>query len=315
MENKPSYEELEERLVEQEKEIASLRATIEKLRESEEKFKTMFENANDHIAYVDLEDRIIDVNHKFEEIFGHNREDVIGKKFYEFSALTPEASEKSLEYTRKLIGEDPGQNPVLEFEAFDKNGNQVYLEVNPRAVVKDGKVVGFLSITRDITERKRAEEALHKHQDELERLVKERTANLEEANTALRVMLKKAEEVRAEMGERIQFNIREFAFPYLERLKKTDLDNTQKAYLENLEENLNEITSPFMQGISTKYMRLTPTEIQVANMVKQGKSTKEIAELLSMSFRTIETHRYNIRAKLGLKNQKANLRTYLLSFN
>ncbi len=315
MENKPSYEELEERLVERETEVASLRATIEKLRESEEKFKTMFENANDHIAYVDLEDRIIDVNHKFEDLFGHRREDVIGKTFYDFAVLSAEAKEKSLEHTRKLIGEDPGQNPVLEFEAIDKDGNQVYLEVNPRAVVKDGQIVGFLSITRDITERKMAEKELQRHQDELERLVKERTANLEEANTALRVMLKKAEEVRTEMGERIKFNIREFALPYLEKMKKTNLDSSQQAYLENLEENLNEVTSPFMQGISTRYMRLTPTEIQVANMVKQGKSTKEIAELMSMSFRTIETHRYNIRTKLGLKNQKANLRTYLLSFN
>jgi len=149
----------------------------------------------------------------------------------------------------------------------------------------------------------------------LEELVKERTSSLKEANTALRVMLKKAEEVRTEMGDRILFNIREFVFPYLEKIKKNRLDEVQKAYLESLEENLNEVTSPFLRGISTRYMRLTPTEIQIANLVKQGKTTKEIAKLLNMSFRTIETHRYNIRAKLGLKNQKANLRTYLLSLN
>ncbi len=313
MNDEPSCKEIEERLAEREKEVASLRATIEKLRESEEKFKTMFENANDHIAYVGLDDRIIDVNHKFEDIFGHNREDVIGKRFYDFGVLSPEAWEKSLEYTRKLIGDDPEQNPVLEFEAVDKDGNQVYLEVNPRAVVKDGEIVGFLSITRDITERKRAEEALHRHQDVLEQLVKERTAKLEEANTALRVMLKKAEEVRTEMGERIQFNVREFVFPYLEKIKKSDLDEIQQAYLKNLEENLNELTSPFMQGISTKYMRLTPTEIQVANLVKQGKTTKEIAALMEMSARTIDTHRYSIRNKLGMRNAKVNLRTYLMS--
>ena len=444
MNREPSCEKLQQRLTEKEREISLLRKDIERLRESEEKFKTMFNNANDHIAYVGLDDRIIDINHKFEEIFGHNRDDVIGKKFYDFGVLSPEEWGKTLKYTRNLIGDDPGQNPVLEFEAVDKNGNQVYLEVNPRAVVKDGKVVGILSITRDITERKQAEEALREseqkfraifenandhiiyiglddiiidinprfegifghtrdeiigkkfyeigilnpdhweefiklsrklvagelpqssvfefvfttkngetiymetnprvviregqtqgilcitrdvterkhaedalkqHQDELERLVQERTHNLEEANTALRVMLKRAEEVRTEMGERILFNIKEFVFPYLERLKKTDLNDMQQVYIDNLEENLNEITSPFLHGISTRYMKLTPTEIQVANMVKQGKSTKEIAELLNMSFRTIETHRYNIRTKLGLKNQKANLRTYLLSFN
>ncbi|MFO8010791.1 MAG: PAS domain S-box protein [Dehalococcoidia bacterium] len=315
MAKKPSYEELSKTVDEQRREIASLRTLVEQLRESEEKFKTMFENANDHIAYVGLDDRIIDVNHKFEDIFGHNRDDVIGKKFYDFGIMSPEQWQRSLEYTRKLLGEDPDQSPVLEFEAMDKNGNILYLEVNPRAVVKDGQIVGFLSITRDITERKRAEEALRQHQDELERLVKERTANLEEANTALRVMLKKAEEFRREVEERILFNVKEFVMPYLERLKKTGLNESQQAYIGNLEENLNEITSPFLHGISTRYLRLTPTEIEVANLVKQGRSTKEIAELLNMSFRTIETHRYNIRTKLGLKNQKANLRTYLLSFN
>jgi len=442
MSNKPSYEELEQLLEAQKKEIASLRAIHEQLRESEEKFKTMFENANDHIAYVDMEDRIIDVNHKFEETFGHNRDDVKGKKFYDFGVLSPEAWGKNLEYTRKFIGNDPVQNPVLEFEAVDKDGNQVYLEVNPRAVIKDGKIVRFLSITEEITERKRAEEALREseqkfraifenandhiiyiglddviidinprfegvfghtrdeiigkkfyeigilspenweefimlsrklvagelpqssvfefvfttkngetiymetnprvviregqpqgilcitrdvterkhaedalkqHQDQLERLVQERTSNLEEANTALRVMLKKAEEVRNEMGDRIMFNVKEFVFPYLEKLKKTELNETQLAYMDSMEENLDEITSPFLHGVSTRYMRLTPTEIQVANLVKQGKTTKEIAALLSMSTRTIDTHRYSIRNKLGVRNEKVNLRTYLMS--
>ncbi len=435
MSEKPSYEELE-------KQIVTLKQTIETLRESEEKFKTMFENASDHIAYVGLDDRIIDINHKFEDVFGHNREDVIGKKFYDFGVLSPQAWEKTLEYTRKLIEEIPEEVPILEFEAIDKNGKRVFLEVSPRAVVRDGEVVGFLSITRDITERKhaekalreseqkfraifenandhmiyiglddvildtnsrfedvfgytreevigkkfyevgilspeqwqefvilarkliavglpqssvfefeatgkngekvymetnprtvikegqplgilcitrdvterkRAEEALKRHQDELERLVQERTSNLEEANTALRVMLKKAEEVRTEMGDRIMFNVREFVLPYLEKFRKTDLNEIQISFLDNLEENLNDVTSPYVHGISTRFFRLTPTEIQVANMVKQGKTTKEIASLLSMSTRTIDTHRYSIRSKLGMRNEKINLRTYLMS--
>jgi len=303
---KPTYQELEARVKQQESQIALLMETIETLRESEEKFKTMIENASDHIAYVGLDDRIIEVNHKFEDIFGHRREDVIGKRFYDFGVLSPEDWQRSLEYTRKLIGEDPEQSPSIEFEAFDKEGNRMYLEVNPRAVVKDGEIVGFLSITRDITERKQ-------HQEKLEKLVKERTANLEEANTALRVMLKKAEEVRKEMGDRIMFNIKEFVLPYADRLRKTGLDPQQKAYLENLEENLNEITSPFLGGLSTRYYRLTPTEIQVANLIKQGKTTKEIAALLDMSPRTIDAHRYSIRNKLGMRNEKVNLRTYLMS--
>ena len=80
-----------------------------------------------------------------------------------------------------------------------------------------------------------------------------------------------------------------------------------------IKSNLKDIISPFARSLTGKYIGLTPTEIQVANMIKQGKTTKDIAELNNLSARTIEFHRDNIRSKLGIKNKKINLRTYLLS--
>jgi len=58
---------------------------------------------------------------------------------------------------------------------------------------------------------------------------------------------------------------------------------------------------------------LTPAEIQISNLIKQGKTTKEIADLLNLSDRTIETHRKNIRRKIGIRNKSENLRTHLLN--
>ena len=115
------------------------------------------------------------------------------------------------------------------------------------------------------------------------------------------------------LEEKVLFNIRQLIEPCLEKLKKSRLTDRQITLLGILESNLNDIVSPFARSLSGSFMKLTPTEIQVANLVRQGKSTKEIADLLNLSRKTIEFHRENIRAKIGIKNKKINLRTYLLS--
>jgi DNA-binding CsgD family transcriptional regulator len=108
-------------------------------------------------------------------------------------------------------------------------------------------------------------------------------------------------------------NIKELVIPYLEKLKKNRLDEKQEAYVGILESNLNDIISPFSHRLSSKFLNFTPTEIQIANLLRQGKTSKEIAELINSSPKTVAFHRENIRRKLGLKNKKTNLKSYLLS--
>jgi len=137
--------------------------------------------------------------------------------------------------------------------------------------------------------------------------------NLEETNTALRVLLKEREKDKEDLEEKVVSNVRKMVLPYLEKLKKTSLDNDQRSCVDLLESNLNDIVSPFSSKLSSKYLSLTPTEIRVANLVKDGKTTKEIAEFMNLSDKTIQTHRGNIRNKTGIKHKKRNLRTYLLA--
>ena len=108
-------------------------------------------------------------------------------------------------------------------------------------------------------------------------------------------------------------NVKELVLPYLEKLKKTGLNQKQETFAGILESNIDDIISPFLRRMSSKYLGLTPAQIQVANLVRQGKRTKDIAKLLDLSPKTVEDHRKNVRKKLGLKNKKANLRTHLLS--
>ncbi len=164
-------------------------------------------------------------------------------------------------------------------------------------------------LRQEIEDRKQAEEALREREKEL----KIKKISLEETNTALKVILKRREEDKMELEEKILFNMKELVLPFLERVKKSRLDPKQLAYIDILESNLNDIISPLLQRLASKYLGLTPAEIQIANLVKEGKTTKEIAELLNSTTWTISFHRNNIRKKLGLKNKKANLRSYLLS--
>ena len=313
MAKKQTNEELKKNLEKLEKKNKELKRMITRLRESEKKYRTIVENANDHIAYVAPDGTILDVNYKFEEMFGYTREETIGKNFMEIRNFKPGVMAQFKEWYNTLTPDT--RVGMQEFEALRKDGTPIFIEVNPKLIVKEGKVDAILAIIRDITERKRIESELQRHRDHLEELVKERTLNLEEANTALRIMLERGEEIKTSIEDKMLFNIKEFVLPYIDKLKRSKPNTVQKTYLENLELNLKEVTSSAIRGISSKYLKLTPTEIQVANLVKQGKTTKEIADLLNMSTRTIDAHRYNIRSKLGLNKKRDNLRTYLLSLD
>ena len=164
-------------------------------------------------------------------------------------------------------------------------------------------------LRQEIRQRRRSEEMLRKREKELEI----KTSSVEEANTALMVLLKRRDEDRREVEDKFLFNIKELVLPYIEKMRKGRLDSGQESCLSALESNLNDILSPFSHKLSSKYLRLTPTQIQVATFVRQGKATKEIAEVMNLSTRTVESHRVNIRGKMGINKQRVNLRTYLLS--
>ena len=155
---------------------------------------------------------------------------------------------------------------------------------------------------------------LHRARTELEKRVRERTAELSQSNVALTVLLKKREEDRSTLAEQVFANSTKLVEPFLDRLLESGLNEQQVALVEILRANIVELTSPFASGFSNKLIRLTPAEIQVANLVKLGKRTKEIAAIMHLAPGTISIHRKNIRRKLELTHQKTNLQT-ILSIN
>jgi len=142
-----------------------------------------------------------------------------------------------------------------------------------------------------------------------------KSLNLEEINVAVKILLNQMKRERMDSEAKIVSNVQELVLPYLENLRNSRLDAQQKEYLSVIETNLNNIIAPFMQNLSIASSNLTHTEMKVANLIKDGKTTKEIADLLNLSPSTVDFHRNNIRSKLGLKNKGESLKAHLLSLS
>ncbi|MBK5099893.1 MAG: PAS domain S-box protein, partial [Desulfobacteraceae bacterium] len=199
---------------------------------------------------------------------------------------------------------------LVDWEIICKDGTKRYAEISATLIRNSNRhPVGFRGICRDITERKLAQKEMRRK----EKKVKSQAKKLEEVNAALKILLKQRENDRTELEEKILSNVKTLILPYIENLKKAGLNELALDYLNFVEANINDIISPFSYKLSSKYINLSPKEIRIANLVKEGKSNKEIAGLSCISLETVKAHRQNIRKKLGLKNKKENLASYLLS--
>lgn len=269
----------------------------------EEEWLLFMESATNSFSLWDSELNVLEINAATLMLMpdGSRKKDIIGKNFLE---LSPDSKQDGV-YDKFLRVIKTGNPLIIEdFVPPSRFGEDVHLNVK---AFKVGKGLGI--ILTDITERTRAERELKKREHELER----KTVDLEEMNTALNVLLKKREKDKSELEETIVSNVKELIEPYLDKMKSSRLDDRQKVYLDIIEANLNDIVSPFVRVLNTNLLTLTHTEIQISNLVTRGRTTKEIAELLNLSSKTIASYREQIRNKLGIKNQKINLRTYLIS--
>ena len=163
----------------------------------------------------------------------------------------------------------------------------------------------------EITALKLTEDALKKSQEELF----EQKQSLEEANIALKVLLKQREEDKLELEKKVLTNVKDLVLPYVEKLKNSRLKPKDKTLVEIIEAHLNDVISPLLQRFANANILLTPQEMQVAGLVKDGKASKEIADILNVSETTVNFHRKNLRVKFGLTHQRTNLRSYLLSIS
>ena len=289
---------------------------VEPLSFSDELARSVLNSLSAHIAILDRDGVILETNQAWKafaikggapETFEHR-----GVNYLKICDTTPgdeaEDAKKVAAGIRAVIAGEV-EEFLHDYPCHSKDGPHWYYM---RAIRMAGPgPIRVVVSHEEITALKLAENALQKSQEKLF----DQKQSLEEANIALKVLLKQREEDKMELEKKVLTNVKDLVMPYVEKLKNSRLRLKDRTLVEIIETHLNDVISPLLQSFANAKILLTPQEMQVASLVKDGKSSKEIASILNVSETTVNFHRKNLRVKFGLTNQKTNLRSYLLSLS
>jgi PAS domain S-box-containing protein len=273
------------------------------LRDAEERYRGLIEFLPDAVLVSD-EDTILFANPAAAHLFGTERPaELVGTRLLAW--FHPDYQSAVTERTAQALrAQAPG--PPEHRKIIRRDAEVLDVETAVTPIVYDGKPC-ILRVNRDITVRVQAEETLRQKDREISLQLKK----IEKLNTALTTLLEHREQESQRQLESTRATMEKLILPYLQNLQATRLDDDQRILTEIITANLANIASSFARQLDSWKLKLTPTEIQVADLLRLGKRTKDIAGLLKVSPSAVAFHRNNIRAKLGLTRKPANLVSFL----
>jgi len=311
----------------------------------EERYDSLFENAGEGIFQTSVSGRILNVNPALARLFGYRspeemkrniratyrqiyadrslrekllrRVEAEGHAKFEFRFLRKDKSLGWAYVSMHAVRNAEGKTAYLEGFFLDMTAHkeleeqlQASRDLLERRVVERTRKIAQLNraLAADIAQRKKVEKELRAREKELKR----RAVKLEAFNITLRTLLEQRETDRREIERRVMTNIDELIMPRIERLKGIELPEQAYLLVQNLQENLRALTSSFTSDMKAK-AHLTARELQIADYIKKGKSSKQIGSIMRLSPGTVDFHRNQIRKKLNLRGQKVSLQAYLLN--
>ncbi|MBP6344138.1 MAG: PAS domain-containing protein [Candidatus Omnitrophica bacterium] len=251
------------------------------------------------ITTTDLDDpgpTIIYANPAFLKMTGYSREEAFGRspRFLQ----GPRTDWNVLKDMRKVL--ESGNVFYGSVYNYRKDGTEFVNEWHIEPIKDDrGAIIYYLSIQRDITQRRRLEDELRAQK-----------IALEEKNVALREVLEQIEIEKKKIKDNVIKNVQDVFLPAFKKLKRKG-SPFDKKYLDVLEIGLEDLASSFGGKMAALDARLSPRETEIANLVRNGLNNKEIGAALNLSVKTVETHRSRIRSKLKLTKKSINLTSYL----
>ncbi|OGS27581.1 MAG: hypothetical protein A2297_03615 [Elusimicrobia bacterium RIFOXYB2_FULL_48_7] len=274
--------------------ITGRKKSEELLKESEARYRTLFDQAVDGVIIMPLDGSTIIVNGSFAKMHGYaSPEEMASMRLQDLD--TPETAKLAPERLKKIR---EGKLTSFEVEHYRKDGSIFPVSVSCN-VVKYGDKSYYLGFHRDITEREKNRGLLEKQKKELE-----------SKNIALRELIAQVEIEKRQIKENLVSNIERTVLPLAAKVA-AKAGNREKKYMEILEENLKKIAEPFTSAAKVSSGALSPRELEISNMIRNGHKSKKIARILGISPDTVHTIRRSIRRKLGITGKPRNLGTTL----
>lgn len=295
------------RLAERIKELEKLQKwnvkALGAIRKSEAQYRGVVEDQTDLIARFLPGCILTFVNKAYCRYFKMTREELLSHSFL------PMVTKKRQQAIQRRLSTLTPNNPVISYDmkVVSSRRGVIWQHWIDRGIFDaSGKLIEYQAVGRDITKLKNKELDLK----DSEKLLRVQKKNLEQKNVALKEILHQIDGEKNQFKEDMILNIDNLIMPIVKKIR-SERGAARGKYIDLLENNLLEIVSSFGRKISEQQFRLTPREIEICNMVKNGLTSKEIANLLYISFNTVENHRVNIRKKLNIHNRRANLTTFL----
>ncbi len=290
------------------RDITERKHAEESLRSTTAYLDSILNNIPAGVAILEAPDfRYLRINKTLADINGLSIDDHIGKTIGE---ILPEAAKNITPRLQDAL--ESGQaTPYHEFSISlpGAPGDTRWLMDSFFPIVNtDGTTTAVGVLVMDITDRKQAEQDLVAAHDQIETVHKATT----EKNVALRELMQQAGEERRRLVEQINSNVERILLPIMSKLESKGDESIQQ-YVTLLRSSLREISSSFVGNISKDTPALSPRELEITVMVREGMSSKEIASVLNTAESTVRKQRKTIRRKLGIANKSINLRSFLQS--
>jgi PAS domain S-box-containing protein len=275
--------------------------------EHREKLCTLFDIVPISTVIVTWEEgRLIEANPSFFENTGYSKKDVIGHSVAE-TGFWPDPEVRSR--VMRIVG-DNGVVKTFPIK-FKMSTGEIHDCIFSAQLVQFNDVPCTLEIFIDVSQDTSSEVGL----TDKESTLFEKKKEIQNLNAALKVLIDHQESEKKDRHHNLVISLKKTIFPYLDKIKTRKIDIASRTYLSMIELNLNDLISSLPNAPADQMQNLTFTETQVADLIRQGKTSKEIAAMLNVSTAAISFHRHNLRKKMGLVKKKTTLRSYLQALN